>query len=203
MEVEDEVEVEVEVDAAVAVAVAVRVNDCTMQMRNEETNFTTCLTAVCLSVRPSAHPSACQSSCLFICLARSSLPHVVARYPCPARPCPALLRPGWLSKFGVSDCVSVWAECIITCAVSNANKTFAPAIKPCDDFALPSLLARTEQRRRFLTLKCAGKMALKSGAFQFTPRTVLMFFLSLSHSLFLFFLQHTTLSSLSANSLIR
>lgn len=58
-------------------------------------------------------------------------------------PCPALLRPGWLSKFGVSDCVYVWAECIITCAVSNANKTFAPAIKPCDDFALPSLLART------------------------------------------------------------
>lgn len=77
VEVEDEVEVEV--------AVAVRVNDCTMQMRNEETNFTTCLTAVCLSVRASAHPSACQ----FICLARSSLPHAVARHPCPALPCPA------------------------------------------------------------------------------------------------------------------
>lgn len=143
VEVEDEVDVEVEV--------AVRVNDCTMQMRNEETNFTTCLTAVCLSIRPSVCPSvglSVELLCLFICLARSSLPHAVARHPCPALPCPALLRTGWLSKFGVSDCVSVWAECIITCAVSNANKTFAPAIKPCDDFALPSLLARTAQRSR-------------------------------------------------------
>lgn len=155
----------------------------------------------CLFVRPSVCPSVCLSVELSVYLPSTQLTSARrARHPCPA-----LLRPGWLSKFGVSDCVSVWAECIITCAVSNANKTFAPAIKPCDDFALPSLLARTEQRRRFLTLKCAGKMALKSGAFQFTPLTVLMFFLSLSlsHSLILSFLQHTTLSSLSVNSLIR
>lgn len=42
--------------------------------------------------RLSVCPSVCLSVellCLFICLARSSLPHAVARHPCPALPCPA------------------------------------------------------------------------------------------------------------------
>lgn len=44
--------------------------------------------------RLSVCPSVCLSVellCLFICLARSSLPHAVARHPCPALPCRALV----------------------------------------------------------------------------------------------------------------
>lgn len=99
-------EVEVEVEVAVAVAVAVRANDCTMQMRNEETNFTTCLTAVCLSLRLSVCPPVCLSLCqpVSCCVATSvnllsallTSARGNARDACLSYP--ALPRPGWLSK---------------------------------------------------------------------------------------------------------